>query len=120
MKGGSDFLFLGLDPNRTEGIDVRASAFVQRTDGVSFTHGIAVGTRLKQDSVALAIAALPTDILKAVALGRSGAAADQSAILQQKIDLTTKLKELAMATKALKEAQAAVPAGPIAGVGGTP
>jgi hypothetical protein len=125
---GAHFAFLAIDPSSTEGIDIRGAALVKRTDTVTFTNGIAVGNAIKQDSMVLAAANLPLDVIKAILSApaelltlKVNNVTDQANLVQQQANLLTQQAALITAQKTLQQTQSgAAVGGAVTGTGTSP
>ena len=125
---GAHFAFLAIDPSSTEGIDIRGAALVKRTDTVTFTNGIAVGNAIKQDSMVLAAASLPLEVIKAILSAPAGLltlkvnnVTDQANLVQQQANLLTQQTALITARNTLQQTKSGTAGGgTVTGTGTSP
>ena len=65
VERASRFNLAVVDPQRTEGIDLRGAPLVTRTTSVTFENGLLTGTSVVMPSTAVAAARIPYDVIRA-------------------------------------------------------
>ncbi len=126
----NEFVFVAIDPRRTEGITLKSAALVARTNTVTFDSGLVTSVAINEPSTTLAIANLPLAVLKAILSVpaelltlRIANVTDQASLVKAQADLLTQMKAALDAQAALQKAQAGTtpsPSSPITGTGTSP
>ena len=126
----NEFVFIAIDPRRTEGITLKSAALVARTNTVTFDSGLITSVAINEPSTTLAIANLPLAVLKAILSApaelltlRIANVTDQANLARAQADLLTQMKAVLDAQTALQKAQAGTtpgPSSPITGTGTSP
>jgi len=133
LGGGTvrnEFVFVAVDPRRTEGITLNSAALVARTNLVTFDSGLITSVTINDPSTTLAIASLPLAVIKAILAVpselltlRIANVTNEANLAKAQADLLTQMKAVLDAQTALQQAQAGKapsPPSPITGTGTTP
>jgi len=108
----NDFAFVAIDPNSTEGVDLKTATLVNRTNTLTFNSGLINSVQINEPSTALALVSLPLTVLKAILQVPAELLSlkitnvtDQASLLQQQANVMTQMKALIDAQKALDAAR---------------
>jgi hypothetical protein len=133
LGGGTvknEFVFVAVDPRRTEGITLNSAALVARTNLVTFDSGLITSVTINEPSTTLAIASLPLAVIKAILAVpselltlRIANVTNEANLAKAQADLLTQMKAVLDAQTALQNAQAGTkpnPPSPVTGTGTSP